>query len=205
MLRRIGEVRLTKTLHVIEDATEGKKWDEVIVREVPTSDAPGVVVLPIFPPPRILLGLPPSNQLGHGTLGVWTTTEDAVERQRKLQASGFKKASSHARIPVGPFLRTLAKIARGYDVANFGIEKTDDTLNPYILRKDDKIAYLVGGTPPNGPIPIVLPDPHDRSELHQVHSFTTIIDGTSYIVAQIRLFTHLRPPTPIYTVVTRRQ
>jgi hypothetical protein len=193
-----------KTLSVIKDAIEGKNLDEMIFHEVPTSDAPGVVVLPIFQPPRILQGLPPSDQLGDVTFGVWATTKDAEQRQQKLQASGLNKAMVHSRLPFGPFLRLLTKIAHGYDVANVGIEKTDDTLNSYILRKDDKIPYLVGGTPPNGPIPIVLPIPHDDSGLHQVYPFAIIIDDTSYIAAQIRLFARLRPPTPVYTVVMRR-
>jgi hypothetical protein len=46
--------------------------------------------------------------------------------------------------------------------------------------------------------------PRDDSGLHQIYPFAVVIDGASYIAVQIRLFAHLRPLTPIYTVVVRR-
>jgi hypothetical protein len=170
-------------------------------REVAISNAPGVFALPIFQPPRILLGLPPSDQLGHITYAIWETTEDAKQRAQALMARGVSRPQAHTRIPLGPFLRTLAKIAHGYDVANFGIQKTDNTLNPYILRKDDKTPYLIGGTPPNGPIPIIIPIP--REHLHQIYPFGVIVDGMSYIAIQMRLFAQLGPQSPVYTVIVR--
>jgi hypothetical protein len=189
-----------RTLSILE----GKEPQGAPLREVPITDAPGIMVLPIFQPPRILLGLLPSNQLGQIILAYWATTTDAIQRQRTLIANGFVGALAYARFQLVPFLRTLAKIAHGYDVANVGVANSDSTLNPYIRREDDNIPYLVGGTPPNGPMPIIVPVPRDNSGLHQVYPFAVIIDGLSYVAVQIRLFAHLRPPTPVYTIVMRR-
>jgi hypothetical protein len=189
---------------------EGKEPQGAPLREVSFTDAPGIVALPMFQPPQILLGLPPSNQLGHVTYALWQTTDDAVQRQRKLIKEGFAGALVYLRFQIAPFLRTLAKIAHGYDVANVGLENSDDTLNRYILRDenkipyDDRIPYLVGGTPPNGPIPTVVPIPQANSGLHQIYPFGVTVDGLSYAAVQIRLFAHLRPPTPVYTVILRR-
>jgi hypothetical protein len=189
-----------KTLPILE----GKEPEGAPLRDVPISDAPGILLLPILQPPRILFGLPPSDQLGHVTFAYWLTTEDAVQRQRKLISEGLAGALTYSRFQFAPFLRTLAKIAHGYDVANVGIANSDGTRNPYILRKDDKIPYLVGGTPPNGPLATIVPIPRDDSGLHQLYPFAAVIDGLSYVAVQIRLFAHLRPPTPVYTVIMRR-
>jgi hypothetical protein len=188
-----------KTLPILE----GKEPEGAPLREIPISEAPGVMVLPILQPPGILLGSSPSDQLGHVTFAYWSTTTDATQRQKKLMASGLTGALAYVRLQFAPFLRTLAKIAHGYDVANVGVANSDDTLNPYILRKDDKIPYLVGGAPPNGPLPTIVPIPRNDSELHQVYPFAVFVDGLSYIAIQIRLFAHLRPLTPVYTVIMR--
>ena len=193
------------TLAVIEgEKLEGVPIRDLRKREVPVLDAPGVLVLPIFQAPGILFGLPPRNKIDLVSLVCCPTTADAEQRQLKLKASGIAGALTHVRIDLWAFLRTLAKIAHGYDVANFGIANSDDTLNRYILREDDKVPYLVGGTPSYGPLSTVVPMPHDNSGLHQVYAFGVVIDGLGYIGVQIRLFAHLRPLTPLYTVVMRR-
>jgi hypothetical protein len=128
-----------RTLSILE----GKEPQGAPLREVPISDAPGIMVLPIFQPPRILLGLLPSNQLGQIILAYWATTTDAIQRQRTLIANGFVGALAYARFQLVPFLRTLAQITHGYDVANVGVANSDSTLNPYIRREDDNIPYLV--------------------------------------------------------------
>ncbi len=109
-----------------------------------------------------------------------------------------------SRISTRPLPSNAGKIAHGYDVANVGVTNSDDTLNQYILRKDDRVPYLVGGTPPEGPLAAIVPTPRADSPLHQIYPFAVTIDGVSWIAAQIRLFAHLRPPTPVYTVVMRR-
>lgn len=187
------------TLRVID----GKEPHGAPVREVPVDEAPGAVVFPLLPPPGILLGSPPTDSVAGLGYAVMQTTDDAVERQRKLEDGGFSGALATAEVPLWPFMRVLAKIARGYDVSQVGVAQSDQTLNPYILGTDNNLPYLVGGTPLGGPLPNFVPEPSDASELHQLRPVGLLIDGVSFIAVQIRLFSQLRPLSPVYTVVMR--
>lgn len=188
-----------RTLKVID----GKHPEGAPIKEVPVEEAPGVVVFPVLPPPGILVGTPPSEVINSLRFMWAETTHDAIERQRSLERRGFAGALATGEIPLGPFMRVLAKIAHCFDVANVGLSGTDGTLSPYILGTDGRLPYLVGGTPPGGPLPITVPDPDHTSGLHQVWPIGLLLDGVGYIAVQIRLFAHLRPLSPVYTVVMR--
>jgi hypothetical protein len=175
------------------------------MRDVPVDEAPGLVVFPLLSPPGILLDLPPQNKVETIGFACWDTTGDGAIRQQKLIEKGHAGALATVFFKLDPFLRTLAKIAHGYDVSQVGLSASDDTLNPFILGDDINVPYLVGGTPPNGPIPIIAPEPGDNSGLHQIYPVAFSLCGVGYIAIQIRLFAHLRPSTPVYTVVMRKR
>jgi hypothetical protein len=184
---------------------DGKEPQGAPFRQVPVDEAPAVVIFPMLPLPAILLGLPPRNCFETVGFAWWSTTEDCVSRQRRLIDEGFSGALAYTTVKLDSFLRVLAKIARGYDVSQVGLSESDGALNSFILKKDDNIPYMVGGTPPNGPLPILVPDPNDNSDLHQIYPFAFSLNGVGHIAVQIRLFAHLRPLTPVYTVVIRKR
>ena len=124
------------------------------------------------------------------------TTDDAAQRQRQLVAEGRPGALAFSAIPFGPFLRTLAKIAHCYVIANVGLEGFRPLLQDVILGKGSP-SYYVGGA---GPLPRFVPDPREDVD-HQIYPMTLTIREVDYIAVQIRLFTHMRPITPIYVIV----
>ena len=196
-----GRKRKTKTKHVI--VLDGNHPQGAPAKAVAGDEAPGIVVFPILAPPRILLGLPASDRIDLLGFHWWTTTEDARERQQRLVEKGFVNALAFSSFELIRFLRVLAKIAHGYDVANVGLKGSDDTLTPYILRNNLNISYVVGGTPPNGTLPILLQIPHADTGLHQIAPFNIVINSKPFIGVQIRLFSYLKPAPPIYTVIMR--
>lgn len=182
------------------DVLEGATPHGAPTRQVPVDEAPGAAFFPIYAPPGILLGEQPNSS--YQVLGgaVYDTSGDGAKRQRALKAGGMSGALSTVSFESEPFFRTLAKIAHGYCVANVGLS-TSDLLQPYILGHNPNIPYLVGGTPPGGPLPVMLDEPKG---LHQVSAFPIAIDGVGYAAVQIQLFSHLKPPPPVYTVIARR-
>jgi hypothetical protein len=176
---------------------EGKTPHNAPVRLIPVADAPGTLLLPEFEPPGILLGKEPSPSINVVRTNVYTTTRDAVIRQRKLIESGLVGALAYTEYEPIKFARVLAKIAHCLVVHAFGINSFDPLLVPTILGKDSNVSYCVGS---NGPVPDALFPPTVNS-LHQVGTDTIEIKGVLYIFAQIRLFSGFRPLSPIYTIV----
>jgi hypothetical protein len=177
---------------------DGKEPANAPPRDVPVSQAPGVVVFPWFEPPGMLAGMLPSNQIKITNWIWYTTTADSVARQKKLEASGFSGALAYLDFEPVKFARVLAKIAHCYAAASIGITKFRPLLPAIILGADPNVSHYVGS---NAAVPSTFPLLPGPTAIHQVGTDTVPIGGASYIYAQIRLFSYFRPLTPVYTVV----
>lgn len=88
------------------------------VLTVPQHEAPGLISLPVFKIPRILTGVYEIvNAIPLAGFYVRSTTDDASERQKKLETSGIAKALSYNETPLAEFIRVLAHIGHGYFMA----------------------------------------------------------------------------------------
>lgn len=185
------------------ETIEGKTPHEAPRRLVPAADAPGVVTFPIFDVAGILTGAVPSAAikiLGHVTN---PTTLDAMARSKKLEGDG--KAGALAVVDYEPskFARVLAKIAHSHVIAHLSTPRFSSfrpLLTDIILGGDPCVSYFVGGTPGNRELPVILPAPSENS-LHEIATDVIGIHGKGHIFVQIRLFSNLESPTPVYTVV----
>lgn len=175
----------------------GKTPHNAPQRQVAVNVAPGVVVFPLLRPAGIFLGKTPSAMIDIPGYHWYSTTNDAVERQRKLTASGFSGALAYVEFEPMKFARVLAKIAHACVVSRLGTNSVKPFLPKIILGKDLQVSHYVGT---GAPVPSALLPPSQNS-LHQIGTDTIIIDGKRLIYAQIRLFSHLRPLTPTYTIV----
>jgi hypothetical protein len=164
--------------------------------EFPPEIAPGHVVLPVLEPPKILTETRVlENEFSMVGAYIATTTDDAAERQMALQAD-VSSVRTFSQIPCSEFTRVLAHIGHAYNVSNPGA--VGESLLLPIARGDLREASkFVGGWFANGPPPL----PNPQSGIHQIHPFNAMIGGVGYVAAHIRLFTHLRPMSPIYTVL----
>jgi hypothetical protein len=184
----------------------GETPHDAPIEQVPVDLAPGVAPFPILGPPQLMLGIPPTDRIDVQGIIVCASTDDAVVRQAKLVEAGRPGALSYSSIPLSAFLRTLAKIAHGYVVANVGLDGFKPLLVPLILGRTNILGWYVGGT---GNIPMVIPRPEESQELHQIFPMTMTIRRVDYIAVQIRLFANLRPEqwhnpmpfTPVYLAI----
>jgi hypothetical protein len=176
---------------------EGKTPNGAPFRQVPVSEAPGVVVFPLFHPPGMFLLKPPTNQIQMLGAQCFSTTSDGVSRQRKLLAGGFAGALGYAEFEPMKFARVLAKIAHSFVVAQSGMNAIKPFLPGIILGTDQTVSHYVGT---GAPTPSALLPPRQNS-LHQIGTDTIILNGERLIYAQIRLFSHMRPLPPVYTVI----
>ena len=169
-------------------------------REIPVDLAPGFAPFPMFGPPQMLSGIPPSDRVDFLDAIICKTTDDATERQRKLIEKGMAGALAYSEIPLGPFLRTLAKIAHCYAASQVGLDGFTHLLPPIILGEKNHVQYFVGGIGPI--IAVIIPPPKpDGTGLHQLCPMTVPVNGKKYVAAQIRLFSRLKPVPPAYLVI----
>lgn len=168
------------------------------MEQIPVAEAPGFAPFPLLGPPHILLGTPPTDRFFVQGCLLCQTTDDAAERQRKLVAQGRSGALAYSELPLGPFAKTLAKIAHSYVVSQVGLTAFRPLLPAVILGEVDHPSHYVGGGIKE--IPLIVPDPPSDS-LHQICPMTLTIKTTDYIATQIRLFAHLRPLPPVYLVI----
>jgi hypothetical protein len=123
--------------------------------KIPVERAPGFAPFPIFDSPQILTSEYSFDRVGWQGCVVYATTDDAVTRQRNLVAEGRPGALAHAQIPIGPFLRTLAKVAHCYVVSQVGLSGFRPLLQG-IIRGKGHPSYYIGGM---GPLPLFVPNP----------------------------------------------
>jgi hypothetical protein len=168
------------------------------IRSVSVADHPGFLWLPVFTgAPGILIGSKPGD-LFNAMAQIWTGTE-AEERVAALKKQGFENALPYAEFELGKFTRLLAIIAHSYAMAHYRrLGDWRPLLIPLIKGADINAAYLIGGAVP--PVDSMLP-PIGPNSLHQLISDTKVVNNAEYIIVQIRLFSHLNPLPPIYTLV----
>jgi hypothetical protein len=175
---------------------DGKTPHSAPVRQVPVTDAPGVVCFPQFESPGFLRRNPAKAGISIEGYNWYGTTADAAQRQQSLEDSGFAGALAYTEFNSTTFARVLAKIAHAFVAASVGLDGFIPLLVPVILGKDPNISSYVG----NAPDKQILPAP-SKSSLHQIGTDTFMMKGKRYIFAQIRLFSNLHPLPPVYTVV----
>lgn len=160
--------------------------------------APSIVAFPTFELPGILAGKPLVGEnvplIG---LQMSDTVPDNIARQKALKQSGIDRALAIAQVPVGPFMRMLAQIGHGFQVSQQGYSD-GLLLADVVTGKNPNISHFVGGTPSQLNF---VEEPQFRHGLHQVVPLAVSVDGVGYVAVQIRLFSFLNPPSPVYTVV----
>jgi hypothetical protein len=125
------------------------------------------------------------------------TTDDTEDRQVKLQQEGHDTAYPVTQIPAAHFLRTLAHIGHAFYMTSNAAIREASLMLPVAKGDLRQVSRVLGGWTIGEEY---FPLPSSQS-LHQISPFNARVDGTDYIAAHIRLFTHLRPLPPIYTVV----
>ena len=174
---------------------EGKTPHEAPVRKVPYDKVPGVSIFPIFPRPGILLHCPPTDEAQIIRVEVFDVSGDGAQRQKALEATGFRGALAVAQFNPIDFMRVLAKIAHGYAVFNVGLGGFRACLQPRILGKANDLSYFVGGH--NQPILV----PQGSTKPYSIAAFQIAVNGQMYLGAQIRLFASVRPLISVYSVI----
>jgi hypothetical protein len=179
---------------------EGQTPHNAPLRKIGADKAPGISIFPIFHPPGILLGLPPAAGINISQCFFLETSRDGARRTAELKNAGMAGVLAHAQFQGHAFARILAKIAHGYAVYNVGLNGFRSLLEPIIRGEQQHVSHYVGGTFPNGPVPILVPEPRGICP-YQIIPFQIAIHEEMYLGVQIRLFATERPLTPVYTVI----
>jgi hypothetical protein len=99
------------------------------------------------------------------------------------------------------FSRMIAKIAHSAAVARLGLTGFNPVLKD-ILRETDResraILPFVGCKPPEPPQPTSAPD----TAAHVLDHYTPEIDGTTFVVVEVRLFANFGAPSYMVVVGT---
>ena len=167
---------------------------------VPQDEAPGVISMPVLDMPRLLSGTPATeNEFQIIGFYVAGTGDDGGKHQLKLEGAGHRVAA-YSQIPVSPFTQTLAHIGHSYYMTQSHLGRETSLLLPIAQGDLRQSSRVIGGwslTEEYFP----KPKAGRRGGLHQILPFNARSGGIDYIAAHIRLFTHLRPISPLYTVV----
>ncbi len=156
----------------------------VETRQVPIAELPTVLTLPVFGPPGILEGRPPSQSTA--PLKWYWAKPDVPAIIKNLGAQTYNLPVIH----LETFMRMIAKIAHAQIVARFGLDAFKPLLLELILEGSDTPNHWVG-SPQTQP-------PAER-HLHRITWNAVNAQGTKYIVANVRLFAQLG--APVYHVV----
>lgn len=156
---------------------------EIRTEEIPIEQMPIIIPGYHLPPPGIIQGNAPSNEI-KGTLS-FMHSEELVSALSERE--GFQFGSYHDAY----FLRMLAKIAHASTIAMWGYGTFEPLLRDIIRGKSDLFPYFIGGS--EGP------PPRDTKGLHSVEARRQDVHGRDCAVATIQLF---RPyGAPAYDVV----
>lgn len=163
--------------------------------------APGIVAFPVLELPGLLTGRPAGVPdipiIGYQ---IAETVPDNVNRQKALQAQGLGRALAIAQLAPSDFMRILAQIGHGYQVSQQGYNP-ELPLADIVMGRDPDVSHYVGGTPAALNF---MSESRPDCALHQIVPFSVSVEGEGYIAVQIRLFSYLTPPAPVYTVVISR-
>ena len=152
-------------------------------KEVPVSDLPYSLSLPVLPHPGILLGNEPSADL---TLKAWCWGKDMKTEIKKHGGIGLEMGM----IQPSAFMRMLAKIAHAHVVATSGLSAFRPLLTDFILNGSETPGHLVGGFPEVPPW---------EKALHRLTVHIQKAGGTKYVVVDLRLLAQLG--APVYQIV----
>jgi hypothetical protein len=157
---------------------------KVEIKSVPLSSHPVFLLLPLFPPPSILLGLPPNPSQ---ECGIWSRIfhPEVVKSHPEGTSVGGVPYCAET------FARMLAKIAHAAAIAMYDPGTFKPFLPQMILGNYRTPLHLVGS------IEKEPPPPEDGS--HYLYFEEGTIFGRRYLVACIRLFANCG--SPIYRVV----
>jgi len=163
-------------------------------------EAPGIVTLPVFEMPDMITGFSrEENAVPMIHTYIVETTEDGKERSISLKESGRALGLAYAEIPLGHFVRTLAHIGHAFYLgAADDSTREKSLLLPIANGNLRRASRVIGGWPLNAPS---LPQPKPESGIHQIRPVNAMIDGVSYVMALIWLFTYLRPLPPVYAAL----
>ena len=187
----------------LADRTVRVFTDEDTLTPVPQGKAPGVVSMPVLDLPRLLSGGPPSeDEFRMVGFYLLDTTGDGAQRQQALIEEGYKTALAHSEIHVTPFIQMLARIGHGYYMSCRHWGRDASLLLPVAQGDTRYSSQVIGGWKIDHEF---FPRPKTGAGPHQIIPFNARAGNVDYLAANIRLFTHLRPLPPIYTVVLGRR
>ena len=170
------------------------------IKAIGHAEAPGVIAMPILDLPRKLSGEPAvANEFLFLGAYVRSTTDDAASRGRSLEEKTGAKALGITQTPVTEFYKVLAHIAHAYYMGSDNAVREESLMLPIAEGDVARASEYLGGWP--FPSPEILPDPNLKGGIHQIYAYKVRGFGVDYLVAAIRLFTHLRPLTPTYLAV----
>lgn len=183
--------RSARTVRILSENNE--------ITKVPHSDAPGIVVLPYLDFPRLLSGAPArENEFPIVDVYVAPTTDDAAVRQKTLEDEGFNRALAYSEIPTTEFSRVVAHIAHCFYMTSVNSEREKSLMLPLAKGDLSRASLYLGGWPKTF---TQFPPPPSGENDHQIIPFNARFNENDYVAAHIRLFTHLRPLPPVYTVI----
>jgi hypothetical protein len=169
------------TLHRVKFETmePGSSGATIEGLDIPSSAAPMFFISLLLDQPGIL------RNLALGTPLPW----NMFYTYRQNEAGALLKPGEGLRVAeINPYIyaQFLAKMAYAYSVAVYGYGSFQPLVLDLIFGRTNYFRHWVGGEP-------VAP-PSIEDEVHHISCSTRIIDGRSYVVVRMRLFSFLGAP-----------
>jgi hypothetical protein len=165
--------------------------DAEVKTDLPLSDHPSLGYFLDLPNPGIFRGVEPTDVFSHVTVHAFIAVPEFADRMLRLPDGA---ATFSGDLPVGAFMRSLAKMAHALAIGEHGIDGFSPYLAKFILTGDGPAAHYIGGT--YGAGSSAAPD----AMLHRLGTEIVEHKGKRLVVARIRLFAYV-PGTPVYTVI----
>ena len=160
-------------------------------RMVPISEYPGAPLFaPMFPPPGILVGRPPSEEIPDIRYQVlMPEPPDHEERLKKLRGNGPTKVHVEVLWNLNPVMCLLAKIGHGFAMAAHA-DLFTPILPDYILDRDRKLSHVIGSTDQT-----IEPLPGEKKPgAHAFRVGIRAIGGSQYVTVVVHFFRYLGLP-----------
>ena len=157
---------------------------------VPISEFPLVYHAAKLPPPRTLLGLPPTERLDYEMVAIMDSK--VVAEHLRHDGEGFSPGQFE---PIS-FFRFLAKIGHSYAIGRLGADHFNPVLCDIVLGKPEiliaDLFQLIGGGPRIKDA--TYEDPTLRT-LHAMSTRSEVRSGCRYVIVSVQLFSFLNAPT----------
>lgn len=152
-------------------------------KTVPSEQFPRACIGLNLPPPGIILGQPPTEQIN---LTMMMSSED---RETKTYLQGNQSAVVLGMMDFNAFFRLLAKIAHAFAVARLGLDGFKHRIPPLLVGKPgdspNTFPHLVGGD---------LSELTPESCLHVLDEKQILIQNVPFRLVTIRLFAFMGMP-----------